>query len=316
MLRERAPVNGRRVAVVGAGPAGMVCAGELAALGYAVTVYDEHPEAGGLVRYAIAPYREQSRPLPEEAAALEALGVEFRLGTHVEPSELDDADAVFLAVGLGADTPIEYPGDDLAGVWRSLPFIEALKTGSPPRIGRDVVVIGGGNTAIDCAREALRLGAEIVTIVDRRTRDAMPAYRHEVDEAEAEGVRFLWLAEPVRLLGAHRLEAVECRLMAPGEPDESGRRRPVPVPGSEFTVRADTLIEALGQRPRTELADRITGLAFDHGALEIDPETGQTSNPRFFAGGDLTSGGAGVVEAVRDGKRAARAIDGWISCRA
>jgi glutamate synthase (NADPH/NADH) small chain len=316
VLRERARANGRSVAVVGAGPAGMVCAGELAARGYAVSVYDEHPEPGGLVRYAIAPYREQSEPLPAEAAALAALGVEFRLGAHVEPGELDDADAVFLAVGLGPDLPIGYPGDDLTGVWRSLLFIEALKTGAPPRIGRDVVVIGGGNTAIDCAREAVRLGAELVTIVYRRTRDAMPAYRFEVDDAEAEGVRFVFLAEPVRFLGTHHLEAVECRLAAPGEPDDSGRRRPVPVPGSEFTLRADTAIEAIGQRPRTELAGRIAGLAFDHGALEVDRDTGQTSNPRFFAGGDVTSGGAGVVEAVRDGKRAARAIDGWLTCPA
>jgi glutamate synthase (NADPH/NADH) small chain len=316
VLRERAAANGRRVAVVGAGPAGMVCAGELAALGYAVTVHDEHREPGGLVRYAIAPYREQAEPLPEEAAALAALGVAFRLGEHVEAAELDYADAVFLAVGLGADVAVSYPGDDLTGVWRSLPFIEALKTGAPPRIGRDVVVIGGGNTAMDCAREALRLGAELVTVVYRRTRDAMPAYAHEVDEAEAEGVRFQYLAEPARFLGTHHLEGVECRLTTLGEPDSSGRRRPVPVEGTEFTIRADTAIEAIGQRARTELADRIEGLVFDHGALEIDPETGQTSNPRFFAGGDLTSGGAGVVEAVRDGKRAARAIDGWLTCAA
>ncbi|HWB22076.1 MAG TPA: FAD-dependent oxidoreductase [Gaiellaceae bacterium] len=317
-LRERAPATNRSVAVIGAGPSGMVCAGELAALGHKVIVFDEHDEVGGLVRYAIAPYREQLDPLPAEAAALTALGVEFRLGT---PSSAPDAleaiagaDAVFLGVGLGADTNVPYPGDDLPGVWNSLPFIEAIKTGTPPRIGREVVVIGGGNTAIDVACEAIRMGAELVTIVYRRTRAEIPAYAHEVAEAEAEGVRFLWLAEPVRFLGTHRLDAVECRLMSLGEPDESGRRRPAPVNGSEFTLPADTVIKAIGQRPRTELTDWIDGIEFDHGALKIDPETGQTSNPRFFAGGDVTNRGASVVEAVREGKLAARAIDRWLSC--
>jgi dihydropyrimidine dehydrogenase (NAD+) subunit PreT len=303
VLRARAPPNGRTVAVVGAGPAGMTCAGELATLGYGVTVYDEHTEPGGLVRYAIAPYREQCEPLPEEAAALEALGVRFRLGEHVDLDELD-ADAVFLGVGMGADADLRYPGDDLPGVWRSLPFIEALKTGSPPAVGRNVIVVGGGNTAIDVAREAVRLGAELVTLVYRRTRAEMPAYAHEVEEAEAEGVRFAWLSDPVRFIGEHRLEAVECRLMSLGEPDESGRRRPQPVPGSEFTLRADTVVEAIGQRPRPEFAELVAS---------VDPETGQTTNLRLFAGGDATSGGASVVEAVRDAKRAASAIDRWLS---
>ncbi|HZO97963.1 MAG TPA: FAD-dependent oxidoreductase [Gaiellaceae bacterium] len=304
LARAAAPPTGRRVAVVGAGPAGLVCAGELAALGHSVTVYDEHPEPGGLVRYAIAPYRIEREPLSEEAAALAALGVRFRLGEHVERAELDAADAVFLGVGMGADADVRYPGDDLPGVWRSLPFIEALKTGEPPAVGRDVVVIGGGNTAIDVAREAVRLGAELVTLVYRRTRAEMPAYAYEVDEAEAEGVRFLWLSEPVGFLGGHRLEAVRCRLMTLGEPDESGRRSPRPVAGSEFTLRADTAVEAIGQRVRPEFAELVAG---------ADPETGQTPDPKYFAGGDATSGGASVVEAVRDAKRAARAIDRWLA---
>ena len=318
VLRERAPANNRFVAVIGAGPSGMVCAGELASLGYRVTVFDEHDEVGGLVRYAIAPYREQLEPLPAEAAALEALGVEFRLGTSsdapVAREALATADAVFLGVGLGPDTNVAYPGDDLPGVWNSLPFIEALKTGGPPKVGRDVIVIGGGNTAIDVACEAIRLGAERVTIVYRRTRAEIPAYPHEVAEAEAEGVHFFWLAEPVRFLGAHRLDAVECRLMSLGGPDESGRKHPEPVAGSEFVLRADTAIKAIGQRPRSELSDWVRGIEFEYGVLKVDPETGHSSNPRFFAGGDVVNGGSSVVEAVREGKRAARAIDGWLSC--
>ena len=318
MLRERAQPKSQRVAVIGAGPSGMVCAGELATLGYKVTVFDEHDEVGGLVRYAIAPYREQLDPLPAEAAALQALGVEFRLGTPSGAPEAREAiaaaDAVFLGIGLGPDADLPYPGDDLPGVWNSLPFIEALKTGEPPKIGREVIVIGGGNTAIDVACESVRLGAERVTIVYRRTRAEIPAYAHEVLEAEREGVRFLWLAEPVRFLGAHRLDAVECRLMSLGELDEGGRRRPQPVVGSEFVLHADTVIKAIGQRPRIELSDWVEGIQFDHGALRIDPETGRTSNPRFFAGGDVTNRGASVVEAVREGKIAAHAIDGWLSC--
>jgi glutamate synthase (NADPH/NADH) small chain len=312
---ERRP---ERVVVIGAGPAGMACAGELAARGYHVTVFDEHDEVGGLVRYAIAPYREQRDPLPAEAAALEGLGVEFRLHTPSSTPEaqaaIEGADAVFLGVGLGPDADITYPGDDLPGVWNSLPFIEALKTGKPPHVGRDVVVVGGGNTAIDVAREALRLGADRVTIVYRRTRAEMPAYAHEVDEADEEGVRFAWLSDPVGFLGEHHLEGVECRLMRLGEPDGTGRRRPEPIEGSEFVLRADTAVKAIGQRARTELAEWVDGVRFDHGALEIDAETGGTSNPKFFAGGDVANGGASVVEAVAAGKRAAEAIDRWLSC--
>jgi glutamate synthase (NADPH/NADH) small chain len=315
-FRRRSPSTGRRIVVVGAGPAGMVCAGELATLGHEVTIYDEHAEVGGLVRYAIAPYREQREPLPLEQAMIERLGVEFRLGVSCEEPEaqqaIEEADAVFLGVGLGADVDVGYPGDDLPGVWTSLPFIEALKTGKPPRVGNDVIVVGGGNTAIDVACEAVRLGAERVTLVYRRTRAEMPAYPHEVAEAENEGVRFAWLTDPVRFLGTHRLEAVECRVMSLGQPDESGRRRPEPVPGSEFVLRADTVVKAIGQQARAALLERIADLHVERGALGVDGRTGRTANPKFFAGGDVVNGGSSVVEAVREGKRAAAAIDAWL----
>jgi glutamate synthase (NADPH/NADH) small chain len=317
-LRPLAPSNGRRVAVIGAGPAGLTCAGELAARGYAVTVYDEREEVGGLVRYAIAPYRQQRDPLPAEARGLEALGVQLELGRRIgDRAELEavaaEADAVFLGIGMGADTEARYPGDDLPAVWESLPFIEALKTGAPPEVGESVVVVGGGNTAIDVACEARRLGAREVTLLYRRTEAEMPAYAHEVEEARAEGVRFQWLATPVRFLGESRLEAVECRLMSLGEPDSSGRRRPEPMPGTEFTIPADTAVKAIGQRPRAEIADWVDGLELERGRLEVD-ETGRTTNPKFFAGGDAVNGGDSVVEAVREGKRAARAIDEWLRC--
>jgi glutamate synthase (NADPH/NADH) small chain len=296
-LRPQAAPNGRRAAVVGAGPAGMACAGELALRGYAVTLYDERDEPGGLARFAIAPYRIGREPLPRELRVLRELGVEIRFGRRVSVVELDAFDAVFLGVGAGADTEAPYPGDDLFGVWNSLDFIEQIKLGAGPDVGRRAVVVGGGNTAIDVAREALRLGAEEVTIVYRRTRDELPAYPHEVAEAEEEGVRFQWLAAPLRVLGDERVAAVECVRMELGEPDESGRRRPVPVEGSAFVIPCDSLVRAIGQAgPR----------------LEVD-ENWQTSDPRVFAGGDAVNGGNSVVEAVRAGRDAAIAIDRWLS---
>lgn len=304
LLRHTAPRQEGHVVVVGAGPAGLACAGELAAFGYRVTVYEWHEEIGGLVRYAIAPYRELREPLPAEQRLLERLGVEFRLGTAAPPEALADADAVFLGVGLGPDVPVHYPGDELSGVWDSLPFIESLKTGAPPHVGRDVVVVGGGNTAIDVAREVVRLGARRVTVVYRRTRDLMPAYAHEVDEAEAEGVRFAWLTEPVRFLGTLHVGAVECRLMRLGEPDATGRRRPEPVPGTEFLLDADTVVKALGQRPRPEYATLLD---------DVDAATGRTRDPRIFAGGDMLNGGQSAVEAVREGKLAATAIHEFLT---
>jgi glutamate synthase (NADPH/NADH) small chain len=282
-------------------------------------VFDEREELGGLVRYAIAPYRQVRDPLPDEARALEELGVELRLATRIDSREeleaaTEDADAVFLGVGLGADTKVSYPGDELRGVWESLPFIEAIKTGQPPKVGSYVVVIGGGNTAIDVAREALRLGADDVTVLYRRTEAEMPAYDHEIEESRHEGVRFRFLAAPVAFLGNWDLEQVECVEMTLGEPDESGRRRPVPLEGSTFTLPAYTAVKAIGQQSRDELSDWIEGLELDRGKVTVD-KSGRTGNRKFFAGGDAINGGASVVEAVRDGKRAAEAIESELRCR-
>jgi glutamate synthase (NADPH/NADH) small chain len=290
-LRPQAPPSGRRLAVVGAGPAGMACAGELALRGHAVTLFDERPEPGGLVRFAIAPYRIGREPLPAELGVLRDLGVELRFGARVELTELAGFDAVFLGVGAGPDTPTAYPGDELAGVWNSLDFIAALKTGEPPPVGRRVAVIGGGNTAIDVAREALRLGADDVTLVYRRTRAQMPAYPHEVAEAEDEGVHFQWLASPTRFLGAGHVDALECvqTTVASG--------RPEPIPGSAFTLPCDTVVKAIGQAgPQIPVDERW-----------------QTADPRVFAAGDAVNGGNSAVEAVRGGRDAAIAIDEWLS---
>jgi glutamate synthase (NADPH/NADH) small chain len=292
------------VLVVGAGPAGLAAAGELAARGYAVTVFDERTDVGGLVRYAIAPYRQSNEPLPDEARLLEELGVEFVLRTRIDPArlrELEDVfDAIVLAVGMGADADVSYDGDDLDGVWESLPFIEQLKTGETPAVGHRVAVIGGGNTAVDVAVEAKRLGADVSLLLYRRTEAEMPAYEHEVELARKEGVEICFLVNPVALVGNGRVEGVRCAQMRLGEPDESGRRRPEPVPGSEFVIPVDTVVKAIGQRPRDEFLS----------LLESVDENGRTSNPKIFAAGDAINGGASVVQAVREAKLAVAALDG------
>lgn len=319
-LRRRRPRNWYPVAVIGAGPAGLVCAGELAARGFDVTVYDDHVEPGGLARFAIAPYRQLREPLPEEVLALQRLGVKFELGLGIDTTDAlayveSFNDAVVLAVGMGPDADVTYPGDELPGVWNSLPFIEAIKTGSPPDVGDSVAVIGGGNTAIDVAREALRLGAGEVTLVYRRTRAQMPAYEHEVKEAQEEGMRIEWLTIPLQFVGSATLEGVLCRRCRLGEPDASGRRKPEEMPGTDFLLPASTAVKAIGQRPRAELFALIAGLELEDGRLKVDPETGQTTNPKYFSAGDATNGGATVVEAVRGAKIAARGVDGWVGRR-
>jgi dihydropyrimidine dehydrogenase (NAD+) subunit PreT len=319
-LRRARPRNWYSVAVIGAGPAGLVCAGELAARGFDVTVYDERVEGGGLARFAIAPYRLQQEPLPEELRALTHLGVKFELGVAIDTRDAlayieSFNDAVVLAVGMGADADVTYPGDSLPGVWNSLPFIEAIKDGAPLEVGESVVVIGGGNTAVDVAREARMLGAPAVTMVYRRTKAEMPAYAHEIEEALEEGIQIEWLTVPLGFVGSQALTGVECRRCRLGEPDESGRRRPEELPGTEFVLAADTVVKAIGQRNRTELFELIDGLELERGRPKIESETGQTTNPKYFAAGDVTNGGATVVEAVRAGKVAAAGVDGFVGRR-
>jgi dihydropyrimidine dehydrogenase (NAD+) subunit PreT len=310
--REVAPARGRAVAVLGAGPAGLACAGELAALGFSVTVYDAREEPGGLVRYAIAPYRQLSDPLPAEARMLSELGVELRLGTRIDGAALrrleSQTDAIVLAVGMGRDLEIAYPGEQLPGVWSSLEFIEEVKAGRLKGAGDQVVVVGGGNTAVDVARIAVRLGASNVSMVYRRSENEMPAYPHEVAEARAERVHFEWQTDPVRFLGDDRLTGVECRRTRLQKNGGDGRPRPEPLEGTEFVLPADTAVTAIGQQPRSELLEWIDGLEMRNGTLVVDPETGRTTNPKYFGGGDVINGGATAVEAVRWGKLIAHGI--------
>jgi dihydropyrimidine dehydrogenase (NAD+) subunit PreT len=303
-LRPRAPSTGLRVSVVGAGPAGLACAGELASHGFDVAVFDAHDEIGGTVRTAIAPYRQVVDPLPAERDALARLGVEFNFGAHIHSREelealRDASDAVFLGVGLGADRALDCPGTGLAGFWQSLEFVEALKHGEAPVVGDHVVVLGGGNTAIDVARESVRLGAAHVTLAYRRTRALMPAYAFEIDDAAEEGVEFEWLAAPAEVLGDGHVEAALFDRLRLGAPDESGRHSLEPT-GERFTLPADTVVAAIGQSARPEVAD------WDLAGVDA---TGRTNLSHVYAGGDAVNGGASVVQAVAEGRRAARAIE-------
>jgi glutamate synthase (NADPH/NADH) small chain len=210
-----------------------------------------------------------------------------------------EVDAIVLAVGMGADLDVTYEGDHLDGVWESLPFIERLKTGQPPAVGERVAVIGGGNTAVDVAVEAKRLGAEVSLLLYRRTGEEMPAYEHEVELARDEGVEIRFLTSPIGFVGEDRVEGVRCAEMRLGAPDETGRRRPEPVPDSDFVIPVDTVVKAIGQRPRDEFRPLLESVDHD----------GRTQDPKIFAAGDAVNGGASVVRAVAEAKRAVTAID-------
>jgi glutamate synthase (NADPH/NADH) small chain len=301
----------KSVGVIGAGPAGLACAAELAKLGYEVVVYESRPEPGGLITSAIAPYKQMKEPLPAEVTMIERLGVKLHYGVTVgkdlSVEELERKHhAIFLGVGLGADTRARIPGEDLAGVWDSLKFVEQIKSGHPPKVGPTVAVIGGGNTAIDVAREAVRLGATNVMVLYRRTQEQMPAFKHEVKAARTEGVHFYWLTAPLRLIGDGKVRAIECIHMKLGAPDRSGRPAPEHVPGTEFTLEVDTVIKAIGQEKRVEFLQAL-GVHLEGGLVAVN-EDFQTSREKYFAGGDCVNGGATVVEAVRHGKIAAQGI--------
>ncbi len=316
LVPDKAPTTGARVAVVGAGPAGMAAASRLAELGHEVEVFDAYSNTGGLVRAAIAPYRQVFDPLPTETARLVELGVTFHLGAELTPEQVarlgDRYSAVILAIGMGEDSATGTPGSGLPGVWNSLPFIAAIKSGNFPEVGEHVVVVGGGNTAMDVAREAVRLGAAKVTVVYRRTREEMPAFWVEYEEAVEEGVEFAWLTNPIRYEGRGYLERVVCQRMELSEPDQSGRRRPVPLQGEKLVIEAGTVVEAIGQRPRTSLLAGVEGATFDGGRLVIDPYSGRIGTSTFFGAGDAANGGATVVEAVRLGKIAAEGAHEFI----
>ncbi|MBI2941484.1 MAG: NAD(P)-dependent oxidoreductase [Chloroflexi bacterium] len=316
------------VAIVGAGPAGIAAAEELTRLGHPVTVYDAWPRPGGILRFGIPRFKLDIEIVDAKVAQLEAMGVrvvpESRLGPGFGISDvfaLGHA-AIFLAVGASAGNRLNIPGEDLPGVYSATEFLMRVNANpadrpdgnrDPLEAGQHIVVVGAGDTAMDCVRSAVRLGARAVTCVYRRSEAEMPGRREERRYAHEEGVQFHFLASPVRALGETHVRAVEFVRMELGEPDSSGRRSVRPIAGSEFTIEVDTLVVAAGYRVDATVVKGIPHLAIrDASIVMADPETGETNLPGVFAGGDLTRGPDLVVTAVADGRRAARAIHRYL----
>ncbi len=254
--------NGKKVAIIGAGPAGLAASNDLALKGYEVTIFEALPEAGGLLRVGIPEYRLPKDILRKEIAYIERLGVQIktnmRIGENISIAEIrKNFDSVFIATGAYESQKLNIPGEDTPGVIPAMKFLSDVNMGNKIEIGKRVVVIGGGNSAIDTARVARRLGSDSVKIVYRRSREEMPADKSEVHAAEAEGIEIVLLAAPTRILAENgRVSGIECIRMKLGEPDASGRRRPVPSSGSEFTIAADTVISALGPDSQCRLSRR------------------------------------------------------------
>ncbi|MBW2122175.1 MAG: FAD-dependent oxidoreductase [Deltaproteobacteria bacterium] len=305
-----------RIAIVGSGPAGLLAAYDLGRMGYPVTIFEALPVAGGMLAVGIPEYRLPRYILEAEIEIVKSLGVEFRLNSRVG-RDITLADlreqyrAVFLAVGAHTGSRLGILGEDLDGVIRATDYLRGFNLGCPPRIGAQVVVVGGGNTAIDSARTALRQGASRVTIVYRRSHREMTAQIEEVEATRVEGINIRFLVVPVRILGSHgRVTAVECLKTELGEPDNTGRRRPVAVRGSEFFLEADTLILAVGQSPDLSFVRKEDGLRISRmGTIEADPLTLETSIPGVFAGGDAVTGPKTYIDALAAGRKAAVSVD-------
>jgi dihydropyrimidine dehydrogenase (NAD+) subunit PreT len=311
-LRNREE-RSERVACIGAGPASLACAAELRQQGFQVAVIDRRPLPGGLNTYGVAEYKLRAADSLREADKILELGVEFQ-SRDVDVAALAEIerefDAVFLGVGLGAMHRLPVEGNAEWGVLDALEFIEGYKTGARLNVPARVVVVGAGNTAIDAACAAKRLGAESVTILYRRQREDISAFDFEYDHALREGVEFRWAALP---LGFHLAEdglALNCVTVAK---DAAGQL--TPVEGSEFTLECDVVIPAIGQSALLELLSQARGVAIERGRVVIQRTTGQTTNPKYFAGGDCVNGGREVVDAVADGKRAALGIASWLGTR-
>jgi len=308
-----------RVAVIGSGPAGLTAARDLVFKGYGATVFEALPVSGGMLRVGIPEYRLPTDVIEREIQAIIDLGVDLRLNTTVESLDSlfkEGYKAVLVAVGAHKGRELAIPGAELDGVLEGTALLREVRLGRPPTLGKRVVVLGGGDVAFDVARTALRLGPDTVRIVYRRSRAEMPASAEEIEQGEDEGVEFTLLAAPTRFLddGNGRLAGVECLKMELGEPDESGRRRPVPVPGSEFNVECDSAIVAIGQDVELGALSGESGVAVTPTrAVATNPETMLTSRPGVFAAGDAVTGTSFAVDAIAAGHRAASAIDRFLS---
>jgi glutamate synthase (NADPH/NADH) small chain len=328
-MPEKAKPTGKKVAVVGAGPAGLTAAADLVKLGHEVVMFEALHLPGGVLVYGIPEFRLPKVIVRNEVAYIEKLGVDLRLGNmvgrvHTIPELMKSGfDAVFIGSGAGLPQFMGVPGENLGGVYYANEFLirvnlmKAFKFpdyDTPLRIGKHVVVIGGGNVAMDCARCSMRLGAD-VCLLYRRSREELPARHEEIENAEEEGLVCRFLAAPLRLIGDEKgwVKAMECQAMELGAPDASGRRRPIPIKGSEFTMETDTVIIAIGQTPNPIIQRTTEGLVVNprHGTIIVD-ENGKTSLEGVYAGGDVATGAATVISAMGMGKKAAKAIHEYL----
>jgi heterodisulfide reductase subunit A len=305
----------KKVAIVGSGPAGLAAANDLALKGHNVTIFEAFPEPGGMLRVEIPEYRLPKEILRKEIGYIQKLGVEIRTGVQVgKDIALEEIrkeyDAIFIGTGAHGGIRLGVEDEDLPGVMEGIRFLRAANLGEKMEVGKKTAVIGGGNTAVDCARTAKRLGAEEVKIVYRRSRNEMPASAEEVAAVEEEGIRIEFLTTPTHFFSENgRLARMECVRMKLGEPDVNGRPRPIPIEGSQFTAPIDTVIAALGQAPETEFVKEV-GISLSRtNAIEIDSKTGATNVEGIFAGGDVVTGPAFVIDAIAAGQKAARSID-------
>ncbi len=324
--------NGHRVAVVGAGPAGLTCAGDLAKMGYKVTVFEALHLAGGVLVYGIPEFRLPKAIVQKEVDSLKAMGVDIETNMVIGKVETIDElfdegfEAVFIGSGAGLPRFMGIPGESLKGVYSANEFLTRVNLMKAYREGADtpikkntnVAVVGGGNVAMDAARSALRLGAEKVYIVYRRGMEELPARKEEIEHAEEEGVIFKTLTNPVEVLGDENgfVKGIKCVEMELGEPDDSGRRRPVVKPDSEFVIDVDCMIMSIGTSPNPLIKSTTEGLDTNrHGCIVADEATGATSREGVFAGGDAVTGAATVILAMGAGKDAAKAIDEYIKSK-
>lgn len=327
---DKPQTTGKKVAIVGAGPAGLTAAADLARLGHKVIMYEALHVPGGVLVYGIPEFRLPKKIVQAEADYIQKLGADLNLGylvgrVYTVPELLKHKgfDAVFIGTGAGLPAFLGLPGENLGGIYSANEFlirVNLMKAyafpsyDTPIRIGRHVVVIGGGNVAMDSARSALRLGAEEVCIVYRRSREEMPARREEIENAEEEGIACKFLANPTKFFGDEKgwVKAMECVCMELGPPDESGRRRPVAVKGSEFIMDTDTVIVAVGRTPNPIIQSTTEGLNVTRWGTIVADENGKTSIEGVYAGGDIVTGEATVISAMGAGKKAARAIHEYL----
>lgn len=319
-----------KVAVIGAGPAGLSAAGDLARMGYKVTVFEALHAPGGVLMYGIPEFRLPKEIVRQEIEELKELGVEIVVNAVIGKTFTIDEllteegfDAVFIGTGAGLPHFMDIPGENLNGVYSANEFLTRVnlmkaykfpEAGTPVHAGKRVAVVGAGNVAMDAARTALRLGAENVYIVYRRSEEEMPARAEEIEHAKEEGVEFRLLTNPVRIIGDERgwVKGLECIRMELGEPDESGRRKPVPIANSNFVLDVDTVIMAIGQGPNPLIQQTTPGLAVNKRGNITTDEIGRTSKEGVFAGGDIVTGAATVIQAMGAGKKAAAAIHEYV----